>query len=332
MRLLISYIQILLPVLFLYTSLLYIRVLYGSIDLEIDLFIRQRIFLNEQINRLLPDIEQSALLAGILLGEKRDLPPLLHLALRDTSTLHMIVVSGQNLTMLAGVFMSLAGIFHRRVVIVISLCAILVYTLLTGAQVPVIRAAIMVALSSLAVVLGRQKDSVWILMLTGGCMLLVNPWWFFDLSFQLSFLGTWGVIIVAPIIQKSLSVIPPFFKQDLAVCIGAQLMVMPLIAQVFHQVSLVGIFTNVLVSWTIPFIMILGGIMLIVSFVSVTIAQVVAMTVELLLTYFITIVNWFSTIPFAWEYVSEKSWIFWIGYYLIMASVLLFITQKVSTD
>src|SRR3989344_5296412 len=139
---------------------------------------------------------------------KKDLPPALKLALRDTSTLHIVVASGQNLSMVAGFFLSLAGLIKRKHAIVLSLLAVTGYTLLTGAQVPILRAAIMFSLASLATLSGRLKEGWWVLIVTAALMLLLNPEWVYDLSFQLSFLATFGVVVVSPILLKSLHKIP----------------------------------------------------------------------------------------------------------------------------
>lgn len=298
-----------------------------SVELEFNLFADFRGELTKRIELLLPS-PQSELLAGILLGEKKDLPSGFKLALRDTSTLHIVVVSGQNLTLLAGFLMGLAGIISRRSAIAISLLAIVIYVLLTGAEIPVLRAGLMSFLSFLGLILGRQRDSVWILFISAAVLLLINPNWVTDLSFQLSFLATFGVIVITPILLKKIQHFPAFIAQDLAVTVGAQLMVFPIIAQNFHQLSLVGVLTNVLVVWTTPLLMVFGTIMLMFSYVFMPIAQIIALFNYVLLTYFVYIVNFFGSLPFAWEYISEKSIIYWIGYYLIIAGFVLYLKKN----
>lgn len=293
------------------------------------LFSNLRQNLDKQISLYLPS-PQAELLSGILLGNehsssssKKDLPSELKLALRDSSTLHIVVVSGQNLTMVAGLFMlTLPGLIKRKFAILISLGAILFYTLLTGAQIPVVRAAIMATLSFGAQFFGRLSDGIWVLILTGGLMLLVDPNLLTNISFQLSFLATLGVIAVAPVLEKHFKFLPGFIKMDLAVTTGAQIMVLPIIVQNFHQLSIVGIFANLFVGWTIPFTMILGTLMIILGSISAFLGQIIAIATFSLLTYFVYIIQFFASLPFAWEYVGEKVWIFWVGYYLIVASIL----------
>ena len=295
----------------------------GGWEFNLDLFPKVRQGFDQRINQLLPS-PQAELLSGILLGQNKKLPGQLKLALRDTSTLHIVVASGQNLSMVAGFFLSLAGLIKRRHAIILSLVAVVLYTLLTGVQVPILRAAIMFSLASLATLFGRQRDGLWVLIVTAALMLLVNPKWILDLSFQLSFLATFGVVIVAPILLSYLKFMP-IIGQDLVVTLSAQLMVTPIIAQNFHQISLVSLAANVLVLWTIPFIMVGGVVMLLLG-------QLAAVVVGVLLTYFIYIVQFFAHLPFAWEYIGEQSWIVWVGYYMVLAAVMLLLNNAKTED
>ena len=287
--------------------------------MKLDLFPQMRQNLDQRISQLLPS-PQAELLSGILLGNKKSLPAELKLALRDSSTLHIVVVSGQNLTLLAALFLKLSGLLKRKTAILISLLAIIFYTMLTGAQIPVLRAAVMATLAFSGELFGRQRSGVWILTVTAGGMLLINPAWIADLSFQLSFLATLGVIVVAPVIEKALSFLPNIIKQDLAIAVGAQLVIMPVIIQNFHQLSIVGILANLLVGWTIPFIMILGTLMLVLG-------SIFSLAVGVLLTYFIYVVQFLASMPFAWEYVGEQWVVVWVGYYMVVGGGLMALSK-----
>lgn len=316
--------------LILYLFIFYLRSIQGGWDLKLELFKSQRQFLDQKISQLLPS-PQAELLSGILLGQNKDLPSELKLALRDTSTLHIVVASGQNLSMIGGLFLTFSSFIRRRNAILISLLAITLYALLTGFQLPILRAAIMFALASLGQLFGRQSDGFRILIITVLLMLLINPGWLFQLSFQLSVMATFGVIVVAPILLKLLGKLP-LIGQDLAVTLAAQVMVTPIIAQNFHQFSYVSLITNVLILWTIPFIMIFGSIVLFLGIIWQTLATFFVLIVNALLTYFIYIVYFFSSLPFSWQYIGEKIWIVWVGYYFLLAAVVLLLNNDKESN
>lgn len=315
----------------LYVLLYSIRLQQPSFNFELDILQEQRKILVQKTKDFLPS-PKSELLSGILLGEKQNLPFDLRLALRDTSTLHIVVASGQNLTILAGFIMHLAGLLTRRAAIFLTLLLVGAYTVLTGAQVPIIRAAVMAIFSYLAQIYGRENDGLRALIITASLFLLLNPAWVYDLSFQLSFLATFGVVVVASILDRFLKALPNFIRGNLSVTIGAQLMVLPVIASNFHQLSLVSVFANLLVLWIIPYIMGVGFLFLILGIVWPFVGQILSVGLNIMLTYFIYVVQFFSSLPFAWEYVGEMSWLVWTGYYLIIVSILLSLKKKTMDD
>lgn len=306
--------------LILYLLFLYIRYQQGGWEIKPNYLQGLRTSLDKKISQNLPS-PQAELLSGIILGVKKDLPADFRIKLRDTSTLHIVVVSGQNLSMLAGMLLPLAGLMPRNLVILISISLIAFYTMLTGAQVPVLRASIMALISYVAIISGRQNLGWWALIVSGGAMLLINPEWIKDLSFQLSFLATFGIVMVSPVILNLFNRLPRFISQDLSVTIAAQLMVLPIIAQSFHQFSVISILVNMLVGWVVPIIMILGTISLITGSIFFQITNI-------FLTYFVIVVNFFGSLDIAWQYVGEKSLIFWIGYYFLVAGGYYMILYK----
>lgn len=309
----------------LYLVIYLLRVQQGGWEPQLDLFPEVRHKLDQQIGTLLPS-PQAQLLSGILLGQNKSLPPEFRLALRDTSTLHIVVASGQNLTFVAGFFLYLAGLIKRRVVLTLTLVAVVSYVILTGGQIPILRAAVMVTLAFLAQLLGRQNSSIWVLTLTAAVFLLINPKWISDLSFQLSFLATLGVVVAAPIILKYLKFVP-VLSSDLATSLGAQMMVTPVIIQNFHQLSLVSILANLLVLWTVSLIMISGSVMLALSLIWQPLGNFSNLPVNILLTYFVDVVKLLASLNFSWVYVGEKIWLVWAGYYLLVGGILLIINK-----
>lgn len=301
-------------------------------DPELEEFAAQfepmRSYLTEHAEALLPQ-PQAGLLAGMVLGVKTSLPAEFKRALRATSTMHIVVVSGQNLTLLSGMIMNLAYLLGRRKTLALTLLAMLTYTLLTGLQIPVIRAVLMVGLGALAQFFNRQTDSWWILLVVGGAMLIYNPHWLTSISFQLSFLATLGVVVVAPELIKRLAWIPDIIKQDLGVTVAAQLMVLPIVALNFHQISLVGIVVNSLILWTVPLIMIGGVASLVASLISFPLGQLASIFPGILLTFFANIINLFS---YSWSsfFVAQVSGLVWLGYYVLILG--LFLTLKKVND
>ena len=264
--------------------------------------LRERVL--EVYRSTLPE-RHAALLSGIVLGTKSSLDSQFFEALRKTSTLHVVVASGTNVSLLAGGIMAIfASIIGRRKAIFLTLSLVWLYVLLVGLQPPIIRAAIMGTIGFVALGLGRESSAIKALVMSAALMLLVWPQWLFDLGFQLSFLATLGVILLSPRILRL--VIPisadgcqgrPIsngIREVVAISLGAQIAVAPLLYFNFGEVSLVGPVTNTLVLWTIPMIMLggffLGGFGLFGTFV----AQPISWIVWLPLEYFVRVVDLFG--------------------------------------
>lgn len=284
-----------------------------------------RDWLASRVEELLPQ-PQSGLLTGIVLGVKSSLPAEFKKALRNTSTIHIVVVSGQNLTLLAGLIMNLSILLGRRKTVCLSLLVILFYAALTGLQIPVLRAALMVLFASAALLFGRESQGWWILILTGFVMLIYNPNWLVSVSFQLSFLATLAVVAIAPELIKRLNFLPDLVKQDLAVTLAAQALTWPVIAANFHQASLIGILVNSLILWTVPFIMVSGLFAIFGALAHQFLGEILILVPGVLLTYFTNIILFFNQ---SWSsiYIGKVHWLVWAGYYLLVLGVFLFLKK-----
>ncbi len=275
---------------------------------------------------LLPE-PQASLLSGMVLGVKENLPFEFRKALTNTSTIHVVVASGQNLTLLSGFLMGFVSILGRKKTLALTLGINFFYALLTGLQVPIIRAALMNCSVLAGGLLNREVNNFWVLTLTAFLMLSYNPNWIFSLSFQLSFLATIGVMVVAPILIEKTKLLPNIIKTDLLVSVSAQLMVLPIIGASFYTVSLIGILVNALVLWTVPFIMITGTIALLGSFISINLGQVLALIPGIFLTYFTYIVD-FLNLSGGVMILGQVSILFWLGYYLIITALLIHLNKS----
>lgn len=288
----------------------------------------ERIALNSE--NILPQ-PQSALLMGMVLGVKTSLPKEFKTALERTGTIHIIVVSGQNLTLLAGFIMSLSSFLGRKKTLVLTLSVLLLYCLLTGFQVPVIRAALMFLFLSIAQFFNRESESPWILVLTALLMLVYNPNWLLSLSFQLSFLATVGVVIVAPVLIERLKFIPTIIKEDFGVSMAAFLMTLPIIAINFHRISLIGVLVNVFVLWTVPIIMVSGALSLLTFLINPLLGGVLAIFPGIFLTYFKYVIEFFN-FEGASIYLPNFSPIVWLGYFMLLLGAFLILKTKKSQE
>jgi len=170
------------------------------------LLYRARESAHEFIKNQMP-LQESSLLSGILLGIDQEIPGYLESAYRTTGTVHIIAISGFNIALITGLVIRLfRRIFKPVWAGILAISAILFYTLLVGAEPSVIRAAIMGSLSIPAYYLGRRIIGINSLTVAAAVMLLLNPLLLWDLGFQLSYLATLGLMVLADPVLWSIQV------------------------------------------------------------------------------------------------------------------------------
>ncbi|GEM_PF-7107047 len=111
-----------------------------------------------------------------------------------TGTIHVVVVSGQNLAIVAGIFMALAKYLGRRKSLLLASAAVILYGAIAGFSPPVLRAVIMVLVSTVAVYFGREVWPVWNLLLAALVIIFITPSALFEVSFQLTFAASLGIM------------------------------------------------------------------------------------------------------------------------------------------
>lgn len=253
--------------------------------------IREKV--SQGIGQLLPSRE-ATLVVGTVLGvdtisrEFRD-------ELIKTGTIHVVVVSGQNLMIVAGIFLSMARYVGRRKSLVLAILAVFLYAFLTGFEPPVVRASIMVLVSTLAVFLGRESSVVWSLLMAALAIVLVWPQAVFEISFQLTFAATLGIVTLGAWLQKLFKKWG-IFGDNAAIATSAYVFTAPLIIFYFSRVSPIAPIANILVAEAVFPIMVLGFLIAIATFIFMPLAQVLAYFAFVSALYFSEVVRIFAKI------------------------------------
>ena len=204
----------------------------------------------------------AAFINGILLGSRENIPQDLKEAFNKTGTTHILAISGYNITIVGLYVSSLLTFFMRRQkAFWITVLAIILFTILTGASASVVRASIMGILVLLVYREGRFYSMINSIVFAGAAMVALNPKILrFDVGFQLSFLATLGLIYIAPLLKEKLKKIPEFwnFKENFAATLSAQLAVLPVILYNFGNFSILSLPANVLILPAVPITMFFG--------------------------------------------------------------------------
>ncbi|MBR6013531.1 MAG: DNA internalization-related competence protein ComEC/Rec2 [Selenomonadaceae bacterium] len=206
--------------------------------------------------------EDAAAVFAMLFGGYAGINPELLTEFQTTGIVHILSVSGSHMSLLAiatAYFCSLLK-FPRQATISLGFFVIGTYTFLSGMLPQVTRSAIMGILVFIGTAFELEAVGARLLVLTALGMLINQPLLIFDISFQLSFSATAGLMYFAPAVREKLFRIPQFFSLPISAVLGTQLASLPIIIWYFNQVSLSSILANIFVMPILE-IVIVGGLL-----------------------------------------------------------------------
>ena len=188
----------------------------------------------------------GAILSGMVLGGYQGVAAEDADVFRDNGIAHLLAVSGTHVAMLTLLLHALLRPAGKKGLVLIQLFLVL-YALLCGLQPSVLRSVAMACV----LLWGRSRklkaDSVRLLLLTAWALLLANPFWLFDISFQLSFVATGGLLLAGPKVTAYIpQKFPDWLRTVLGVTLTAQIFSFPFSVYYFHRVSLIGLASNLL--------------------------------------------------------------------------------------
>ena len=170
---------------------------------EIIIFAQLRSYIVGLIHKVLPEPE-SSLLAGLLLGVRSAIPAEIIEMFRITGLIHIIVLSGYNVTIVAEAIRRVSTLYARRFSITISILAVILFVLLAGADIVAMRAGAMAIIALLARAYNRERDGLRALAVVACLLVFINPESLYSTSFHLSFLATTGILLFSPLFDAHL--------------------------------------------------------------------------------------------------------------------------------
>jgi competence protein ComEC len=264
----------------------------------------------DAIRRLYPATE-GALIAGILLGDESGLSENIKQAFNDTGTRHIVAISGFNISIIAGALLAVARLrLAPRHAVWLAGTGVALYTLLVGADPPVVRAAFMAGIGLLALHTGRQAFTLNTLAVTAAVMVLWNPQVLWDVGFQLSFMATLGIVVWVPrwqqmtrawmeshLPRERASRLNGVLGDLVLITVAAQIATLPILLYHFERMTLLSLPANLLILPAQPALMMTAGLSVLLGMLWLPAGQLLAFAGWALAAYTIRIVEWFAGLP-----------------------------------
>jgi competence protein ComEC len=249
---------------------------------------------------------ESALLLGIVLGERSGVPFDLSRAFAASGTTHLLAISGFNMTLVAtAVALALRGRCGPVARSIASVGAIVIYSLLVGLSPSVLRAALMASVAAVGIVSGRRAATANALCAAVVAMLVADPAAIDDVGLQLSALATSGLVLWQGPLAERLRALPAPIRDGIATTLAATAPTLPVVAAAFGRVSLVSPLANLVCVPMFPLLMLAGAATSAIGAVSLELARPVALLAWASAAGLRSAVETFASLPLASVAVPE---------------------------
>ena len=298
----------------------------GNPVLSYALHLRKRLV--EKFIQYIPDSEASSLASTLILGYRADLNKDLIEAYSKTGTMHVLSVSGMHVGI---VFLVLSFLLkgmnkNKKLILIRAIIIIGViwfYSLLTGFSPSVCRSALMLSFVVLGKAIHKNQNTYNLMAISAFFLLLYDPFYLFDVGFQLSYLAVAGLVYFHPLIYNTLYIknkIVDYIWSYSALSLAAQLATFPISVYYFHQFPMYFLLSNLLIVFPVAIIMYAGIVFLIIPFAWIN---------ELLGTFLNWLINFTNDILYKIEKLPFSAidglWINTFELFLITFLLILFI-------
>ncbi|MBS1911601.1 MAG: ComEC/Rec2 family competence protein [Bacteroidetes bacterium] len=201
--------------------------------------------------------EEGAIVRALLVGDRSGIDPETAALYSRTGTVHVLSVSGLHVGVIALLlFVLVSWIPNRPVQLLLFAALIAPYVLLTGAQAPILRSAIMAVTLMGARVAGRIGRPLNALGLAALIILMLDPNALFDVGFQLSFASIAGIMLIAVPANRAVRThlrivgrwpVLQWLAQAVVLSASAQIATLPIVLYHFGAVSIIALVINIVV-------------------------------------------------------------------------------------
>jgi competence protein ComEC len=265
----------------------------------------------------------SGFMSGLLLGMRDGIELEQYEQFSQIGMTHILAISGLHVAILLGGFMGLLTIsgVSREANHLAGMIVIPFYVLLTGASPSVVRAGMMAVIALYASRKRMLKDGLNIVGLTATAMLIYNPYYLFNVSFQLSFAVTIGLIVGVPVMSRLIPIRAKWLNGLCSVTITAQLVSFPLTIFYFNQFSLLSWLANLLFVPLISLVVLPFGMVVVMLGLLGSIGNLLLIApvwmIEKMLAFTLMCVDWLNELE-SLLLIWPTPGVWWIALYYVL--------------
>lgn len=186
-----------------------------------------------------------------------------------TGLIHILSISGSHIALLLALVYGLGRLIKLRksTCLILGIMVACIYCGIVGCDAPVLRATMMSILMCIAYIKGRLYQAKQALCICAILCVIYDPFSLFDVSFQLSFGATYGLLIWGKVLYERIQWLPRWIKTPLVLCVSAQLLILPLQLYYFHYISIASLLAACIVAPLLDMSIVLIFVSTLVSYV-----------------------------------------------------------------
>ena len=186
-----------------------------------------------------------------------------------TGLIHILSISGSHIALLLALVYGLGRLIklRKRTCLILGIIVACIYCGIVGGDAPVLRATMMSILMCIAYIKGRLYQAKQALCICAILCVIYDPFSLFDVSFQLSFGATYGLLIWGKVLYERIQWLPRWIKTPLVLCVSAQLLILPLQLYYFHYISIASLLAACIVAPLLDISIVLIFVSTLVSYV-----------------------------------------------------------------
>ena len=286
--------------------------------------------INRELERYNFSNNELAIVNALLLGQRQDITRKQFIQYRDAGAIHILAVSGLHigiiLLFLNFLFQPIEKLKNGKLIkLIIIISCLWTYALLAGLSASIIRSVTMFTAVAIGMTLNRPMEIRNSLIISLFFLLLINPFYLFDIGFQLSYTAVFSIVWLQPIFRSfwmPKAKLLRYLWNLLLVTFSAQLGILPLTLFYFHQFPGLFFVSSVVI---IPFIGVILGLGFLVIFLALMhiLPQIMAEFYELILrtmNLFVALIS--SQEEMILKHIPFSVLLLFSSYILIVSSII----------
>ena len=254
--------------------------------------------IKQNLNKILSE-KTRGLAIGMLLGDSSNIESELKEEFRDCNLSHMLAVSGTHFSYL---MICINLILNRKMLgirrcKIISIIFIIIFMMITNMSPSVVRAGITTIIAILGSLIHRKQDTYTCIAISLLYTLIKNPFTLFNIGLQMSYLATLSIITIYPMMRKIKgNKIKKYIFESVLITVSANILILPISIYNFNTIPTNFLLSNLIAGPVLGISLISGLITIFVSFISVNLAKIPGILVNICFTAIIKITEIISKI------------------------------------